>query len=105
MDYKKLDFEAIMDWCEANNQMDWLEAKTNETVKVEVYPYKEYTKKNGKVGRKYDKTQPATIVERPISFLLVKDAFVSKFMPEIKPEAADKPLSMRERVALRKGKK
>lgn len=101
MDYKKLDFEAIIDWCEQNGQMEWLQAKTAENVVVEVYPYIEYTKKNGKVGRKYDKTQKPTKVSRPISFLQVKDDFVSQFMPEIKPVAAAKPLSMREKVAQR----
>lgn len=101
MDYKKLDFEAIMDWCEANGQMEWLDAKTKENVMVATYPYVEYTKRDGTTGRKYDKTQPAVMVERPISFLLVKDAFVSKFMPEIKPIPAEKPLTMREKMARR----
>ena len=102
VDYKKIDFEFIQNWCDNNGQSEWLDNKVNEDVIVEVYPYIDYTKKNGKPGRKYDKTQEPKKVSRPISFLLVKEAFIEKFMPEVKPQTKPKTLSMREKRAQRK---
>lgn len=81
MDYRKMKFEDIYNWCQANGQLAWLEAKVKENVEVKVYPF--ITDENG--NRKQDKTATPTIESRPISYLMVKDAFVSKFMPEIKP--------------------
>ena len=92
MDYKKMKFEDIYAWCKANNQLDWLKAKVNETVEVEVYPFI----KDAEGNRKQDKTAKPTIEERPISFLLVKDAFVTKFMPDIKPKAKPAAKTMRD---------
>lgn len=80
MDYRKMKFEDIYNWCKANGQLDWLEAKVKENREVKVYPF---VTVNGK--RKADKTAEPTIEIRPIPFLEVKDAFVEKFMPEIKP--------------------
>ena len=92
MDYKKMRFEDIYDWCKDNGQLKWLEAKVAENVDVEVYPI--IKDANGK--RKQDKTAKPTYESRPISYLLVKDAFVTKFMPEIKPTAKPKAKTMRD---------
>ena len=81
MDYRKMKFEDVYNWCKEHNELAWLEAKVKEEIEVEVYPY--IKDENGK--RKQDKSAQPTIEKRPISYLLVKDAFVTKFMPEIKP--------------------
>ena len=105
MDYKKLNYEAIEDWCFANGQEAWLEATINQDIKVAVYPTIVYTDENGKKCRKQDKTAAPTYEMRPINFLQVKEAFVTKFMPEIKPNAAPKKPTMRDRFAQRKAGK
>lgn len=87
MDYKTMKFPDIYNWCKENGKLAWLEAKVSEDMEVEVYPFTTYTDKNGKERRKYDKSVAPTIETRPISFLLVKEAFVAKFMPELKPQA------------------
>lgn len=92
MDYRKMKFEDIYKWCQDNGQLKWLEAKVNEEVETEVYPFV----KDAEGNRKYDKTAAPKIEKRPISFLLVKDAFVNKFMPEIKPVAKPAAKTMRD---------
>lgn len=103
LDYKKLNYEQIMDYCEEHGELDWLESIVAQEVAVEVYPYITYTDKNGKQRRKYDKSQEPKIEMRPISFLLVKEAFIAKFIPEAKP-APEKTMTMKERLAARRGK-
>ena len=90
MNYRTMKFEDIYNWCKENNQLAWLEAKVKEEVEVKVYPF--ITDEAG--NRKQDKTAAPTIEKRPISFLLVKDAFVTKFMPDIKPKAASNKKTM-----------
>jgi hypothetical protein len=63
MDYKKINFEDILNWCFENDQKEWL-------------------KKRLDAGE---------------SFLVIKEAFVLKFMPEIKPPKKEKPLTMLEK--------
>lgn len=92
MDYRKMKFEDIYNWCEKNGQLEWLKAKVNEEVEVELYPFT--TDANG--NRKADKTAAPKVEKRPVSYLLVKDAFVAKFMPEIKPIAKPKAKTMRD---------
>lgn len=80
LDYRKMKFEDIYNWCEENGQLDWLEAKVKEEVEVEVYPF---ITVDGK--RQQDKSAQPTIEKRTLSYLQVKDAFVTKFMSDIKP--------------------
>lgn len=87
MDYKKMKFEDIVNWCKANGQIEWLKAKVAENMDVPVYPTITYTDEEGNKRRKQDKSATPKYETRPISYLLVKDAFVTKFMPEIKPQA------------------
>lgn len=96
MDYRKMDFPAIYEWCEKNGQLKWLEAKVNEEVETEVYPFVTIVDAEGNKKRKYDKTATPKVEKRPISFLSVKDAFVEKFMPEIKPVAKPAKKTMRD---------
>ena len=60
MDYKKMTINDIIDWCKANNEVEWLKAEVNKTIT-----------KDGKT--------------RDITFIEIKKDFATKFMPEILP--------------------
>lgn len=105
MDYRNMSYADIVDWCDANNELDWLETQAAKKQRVEVYPFVTVINADGTKSRKYDKTQTPKIENRPISFLLLKEAFVDKFMPEIKPVAKAKKPSMLEIVRARKAAK
>lgn len=90
MDYKKMKIDDIINWCVENNQIEWLKAISAETVEVKVYP-----KMKGVDGKPlrdvnghfiFNRAAEPMIDVRPISFFQIKEAFVNKFMPEIKPE-------------------
>ena len=74
MNYKKMQTQDIVDWCVANNQVDWLKATINKTFPAP-------TEKDAKAVRK-------------ITFFELKLAFVRKFMPEIEPKAKPKAPTM-----------
>lgn len=74
MDYKKMTFNDIVDWCKANDQIEWLKKEVAKTVTVE------------KDGAK---------VTRDVTFVEIKRAFAEKFMPEIIPERKPKKPSMK----------
>jgi hypothetical protein len=100
--YKDMTIEDIISWCKKHGEIEWLKAKAAEKVEYKVYPKVrephldemgnlQYTKK-GKVKMHYvaDKTKEPVIEMRPISFVQIKEAFIEKFMPEIKPKAKEK---------------
>ena len=80
LDPKKMTLEDIIEWCQDNNQVEWLKKTANEKVKKEIYPT---ISVNGKI--KEDKSQEPTIEEKPITFIQLKAKFIDTFMPEIKP--------------------
>ena len=71
MDYKKLNYATIEDWCFENGKENWLEEQLLQ----------------GK------------------TFLVIKEAFVAKFMPNIKPPKKEKQPSMLDRFNKRKAGK
>lgn len=79
MDYKKLTFNDIVEWCKANNQVEWLK-KEVETIVVD----------EDKDGKEF---------ERDITFIEIKRDFAEKFMPEIAPQRKPKKPSMKDIVA------
>ena len=100
MDYKSMKIGDIIEWCVANNQVEWLKAEVAKEEECRVYPRKkvaatdengEVIKVNGKIKKvsvaDYDK--PFEIKKRPISFITVKKDFATKFMPEILPKAEE----------------
>lgn len=85
MDYKKMKLQDVIEWCKANNQIEWLKEVVNRDVEVEVYPEIEVD------GKKViNKSATPTIEMRPISFIQVKTEFAKKFMPEILPKKTSK---------------
>lgn len=95
----KIDGDYIFNWCEANNQLEWLVTISEEKIKAPVYPRKEYKTKDGKVKTKPDNTQaPIKYEERVRNFMEVKAAFIDKFMPELKPKAKQAKPSLLERA-------
>lgn len=93
MDYKKINIDFIIDWCQENKQIAWLKAKAKETVDVKVYPRKSVvkTKADGTTYKttEADKTKPYKIEKRKISFIQIKKDFCDEFMPEILPKAKE----------------
>jgi hypothetical protein len=74
MEYKNMKIEDIIEWCQENNQVDWLKETVNKTFPTEV---------EGEV--------------RKISFIELKLEFVRKFIPELAPKAKEK-ISMYDRI-------
>jgi len=93
LDWKLTD---IIEWCQANDQVDWLKAESKKTVKHKIYPKVATVSKKGKKSWKYDKTQQPTIEEVPISFVELKTNFINTFI-ETTPK--EKKLSMYEIIA------
>ena len=81
MDFKTMNIDDIIKWCQDNGKVDWLKAKASEKREFKVYP---------KVDGKTDKSQPPVVELRPISFIQIKKDFVEEFMPEIAPKAQKK---------------
>lgn len=75
MNYKGMNIEDIIAWCQENKEVAWLKETAAKTYKTE----------DGK--------------ERKISFIELKLEFVKKFMPEIAPKAQAKQPSMYDRIA------
>lgn len=71
LNYKTMNIDDIIDWCEANSQTEWLK----------------------KVALKEDRNG-----KKP-NFFSIKKAFCEKFMPEIIPTAKPKAKNMYDRIA------
>lgn len=96
MDYKTASLDEIIEWCKANNQVEWLKAKAQEKTECKIYPKITITEVDKETGetiekKKVDKTATPTIEMRPITFMQIKLAFFEKFMPEFIPTAKEKP--------------
>lgn len=106
MNYQSMNINDIIAWCKENNQVEWLKATMNTKVPYTQYPRKKVVKldengmvvvnKKGKVmyTTVADKSQKPTKVMRKPNFMHIKNAFVEKFMPEIKPVAKAKEPNM-----------
>lgn len=94
MDYKKIDIDFIINWCQENKQVAWLKATAKEKVEVKVYPKKKVvkTREDGTTYKTQvaDKSQPYTVEKRDITFIQLKRAFCEQFMPELIPVAKEK---------------
>lgn len=80
LSYKEWTLEAIIDYCKAHGQVEWLKATAQKKVERKVYPKVESTSKNGKKSWKQDKSAEPTIEYVPISFVELKGEFISKFI-------------------------
>lgn len=98
MEYAKIKIGDIINWCVANNQTAWLKEEVKKTVPCKVYPKVE---KDGK--KVADKNAEPTIEMRPITFIQIRNNFVDKFMPEIKPPKKEKQPTMYELIAALEG--
>lgn len=72
MEYQAIKFNDIVEYCKANNQVEWLK--------------KTVTDFEADKGRK-------------ITFIELKKEFATKFMPEIAPKAKEKKPSMYDIIA------
>lgn len=96
LNYKTMTIQDIIDWCKANNQVDWLKATASKMVDYKVYPRTKSAEGN---VWKVDKTAEPTIEKRPITYIQIKNEFVQKFMPDIAPQSKPKKPSMYELIA------
>lgn len=94
LEYRSIKLEDIVNYCKENKETKWLKEELSRTVDVKVYPKIE---KDGKMVT--DKKAEPTIEKRPISFIQVKNDFVDKFMPEIKPEKKAGKMTMADILA------
>lgn len=103
---KGLNQEMILDWCEENNQLEWLETLVNQKITVNKYPTKTYTGKDGKKHIVQDKSKAPTGTEViNIPFVQIRLAFVEKFFPELITEAKPKKPSFKDAIKARKAAK
>jgi hypothetical protein len=106
MNYQSMNINDIINWCKENNQVDWLKATMETKVPYKQYPRKKVIKldENGNVvvnakGKVQfttvaDKSKaPKTVMRKP-NFMHIKNAFVEKFMADLKPVAKPKKPTM-----------
>lgn len=74
MDYKNLDINDIIKYCQEHNEVAWLKEIAAQKVPYKIYPRK---KVDGKSVA--DKSQEPRIEMRPISFVQIKTAFLEHF--------------------------
>ena len=79
-EYKDWTLEDIIEWCKANNQVEWLKTTAAKKVEKKVYPKVESVSKNGKKSWKADKTAEPTTELAPISFVELKGEFIATFI-------------------------
>ena len=103
--YKHLSIDDIIEYCQENNEVEWLKEIAKSEVDTKVYPKKKVTRVN-EDGEEYktriaDKSKPYTIEKKPITFIQIKMAFCEKFMPDILPEKKEKEptVTMYDRIA------
>lgn len=89
--------DDIIEWCAANNQLDWLEAESNKKVTHKVYPQVESVSKAGKKSWKLDKSAEPVLKEEPITFIELRHSFYTKFIDSTPPKT--KVLTMQEKIA------
>jgi hypothetical protein len=114
LNYEKMDINDIMDWCEENNQLEWLENLLSKKVKVKRHTERvPKLDKDGNIALNkkgypiyiVDKKSPVEVVEQNISFMEVKKAFIEKFeLEHIKPAKKDKAPTMLDKLKARKAK-
>lgn len=92
MNFKTMNLDDIINWCQANNQIEWLKAEAARMMPCKVYP-------KGENGKK-DKSAKPSVEMRPITFIQIKTDFVNKFMPEIAPQKKMRAPSMYDRIKL-----
>lgn len=98
MDFKSIDLDFIIDWCEKHNKKDWLKTKALEMRPCEIHPKKEVVI-DGKTVLRADKQASTKTVMKKITFIQIKTDFVNEFMPEIAPKAKPKKPNMYDRIA------
>ena len=105
MEFKTMTFEDILDWCDKNNKLEWLLAKTQEKKQMPVYPQVEHISATGKKTWKMDrKAKPIDTKDAPLSPKEIKIAFCKEFMAELLPAEKPKKPTLEDLVKARMGK-
>lgn len=98
-EYKDIDINHIIKWCQDNNQVAWLKALALETRPYKVYPKKTIITEDGQKKQVADKTLPYKTEMRPIAFINIKMEFCEKFMPDKLPAKGAKKPNMYDLIA------
>lgn len=85
MTAKEITIDFIRAYCVDNNQQAWY----NEML-TKKYPQKVYPRKKVDGKSVVDKTAEPTTMMKPITFIQLKQNFITKFMPELAPKAEKK---------------
>lgn len=90
MTKKEVTIDFIRDYCAKNNQQGWYNAEIQKQMPCKVYP--KITNAEGK--KVTDKSQPYSVVMRPITFIQLQLDFINAFMPELAPKAKSEKSKM-----------
>ena len=99
LNFKDMTIQDIIEWCQANGQVDWLKKKATEKTKCDIYPRKTIINEKGKKVSVADKSQKPKTELRPITFIQIKTDFVEEFMPELAPKKKAKQPTMYDLIA------
>ena len=98
--YKEWELPDIIAWCQANNQVEWLQTVAAKKVKKPIYPKIPSLSKTGKHTMVYDKkAEPIGYKETKISFVEIKKAFITQFFPEQLKQEKEKEPNMWDKIA------
>jgi hypothetical protein len=81
---KSVTIDNIIEYCQENNQIDWLKACASEPYKMPIYPTITVVGKDGTMKEKADKKADPIryeTVNKP--FTNIKAEFITKFFPEL----------------------
>ena len=90
--YEECDIDHIIEWCQKNNQVEWLKKKVEEKITVEKYSErkkkldedgKPILNKRGNPIYVVDKSSKKVTEERKIDFMTVKTDFYEKFKDQL----------------------
>lgn len=85
MDYKTLTFEQIIEWCKANNQVEWLKKEMAKTTIAKTHPRITVD------GKKVLDKSVTIEKEIPITFVQIKNDFRKEFLKDEMPVKPKKP--------------
>lgn len=92
---RKINLDYMIGWCKENGKVDWLKGACQRVVSHKVYPQV----KNEETGRMVaDKTAAPSYINEPISFMELKQAFITECLG-IEPKSKEKKPTFYDKIA------
>jgi hypothetical protein len=92
---RKIDVNYMIHWCKENGKVDWLKGASQRIVEHKIYPQI----KNEETGRMVaDKTAAPEYVNEPISFIELKQAFITECLG-VAPKGKEKKPTFYDKIA------